>query len=200
MAGDTQQAKPAWSPRLRKARIARLYERCGQGIPDEELIDDVGFSLLARCESILRASSRSCPACGSAPDWADGEISCPSCGWRCTHQAYRKSIKYKHLFAGGMRPFLEAFVKEFPAARDHRQRLILIDTLIHRYHWEADDGSGGGKCGACCLIEGKLKNIMPFLDGLSYGDRAPPEVQATRARWRRKWRARQNAAESPPAG
>jgi len=199
VASDAEQHVPNWAYRLRKAQIARLYKRCAQGILDEELIDDVGFSLLARCESILRASSRLCPACGAAPERADGTITCPKCGWQSTHQAYRKSIKYKHLFAGGMRPFLEAFVEDFPAATDHRQRLILIDTLIHRYHWEADDGSGGGKCGACCLIEGKLKNIMPFLDGLSYGDRTPPEVQATRERWRGKWRARRNALDAPPS-
>jgi len=188
VAGDVERPKPTWSPRLRKARIARLYERCGQGILAPELIDDVGFSLLARAESILRASSRLCPQCGAAPEWADGTITCPSCSWRSTHEAYRKSIKYKHLFAGGMKVLLEEFVKDFPAARDHRRRLILIDTLLHRYHWEAADGSGGGKCGACCLIEGKLKNIMPFLDALSYGGRAPPEVEATRERWRRKYR------------
>jgi len=42
--------------------------------------------------------------------------------------------------------------------------------------------------GACCLIEGKMSNIMPFLDSLTYGDRTPEEVEATREEWRRKWR------------
>jgi hypothetical protein len=42
--------------------------------------------------------------------------------------------------------------------------------------------------GACCLIEGKLKDIMPFLDALSYGENVPEDVQATREEWRKVWR------------
>jgi hypothetical protein len=95
-------------------------------------------------------------------------------------------MKYKHLFAGGMKPFLEEFVREFPHARTHSDRFILIDTLIHRYHWESVGKPS--RPGACCLIEGKLKDIMPFLDALSYGDEVPDEVQATREAWRKEWR------------
>jgi len=63
--------------------------------------------------------------------------------------------------------------------------MVLIDTLIHKYHWETS--SGGGKSGAVGLIEGKMKDIMPFLDELSYGEHLPAGVQATRMEWRRKW-------------
>jgi hypothetical protein len=101
-------------------------------------------------------------------------------------QAYKKTIKYKHLFAGGMKPFLEEFVREFPHARTHSDRFILIDTLIHRYHWEY--AGKPSRPGACCLIEGKLKDIMPFLDTLSYGENVPEDVQATREQWRKVWR------------
>jgi hypothetical protein len=74
-----------------------------------------------------------------------------------------------------------------PRARTHSERSILIDTLIHRYHWE--NVGRGGRPGACCLIEGKLKDIMPFLDALSYGEKTPDEVQATREEWRKEWRS-----------
>ncbi len=33
-----------------------------------------------------------------------------------------------------------------------------------------------------------MKDIMPFLDRLSYGDDIPPEVARNREEWRRKWR------------
>ena len=32
----------------------RLYKSCGLGLVDEELIDDVGFSLYSRCLSMLQ--------------------------------------------------------------------------------------------------------------------------------------------------
>jgi hypothetical protein len=119
----TEVQLPVWSPRVRKSKIARLYTSLGQGIVDEELIDDVGFSLLARCESVLAATEASQgrgvprPSCDSLVkwiSWQDEYLECRSCGWSCPGQAYKKTIKYKHLFAGGMKPFLEEFVREFP--------------------------------------------------------------------------------------
>jgi hypothetical protein len=76
-------------------------------------------------------------------------------------------------------------VRRFPQSRS--ERLVLMDSLIHRFHWESED-SGGGRPGAVNLIEGKMKNIMPFLDRLSYGGGAPPELERMRQEWRRKWR------------
>jgi len=194
---------PSWSPRVRKAKIAQLYTASGRGIVDEELIDDVGFSLLARCQSVLAATEAGqgrapCPSCDSVVEhvpWHDELLECRDCGWRCPWQVYKKTIKYKHLFAGGMKPFLGEFVRDFPHARTPSDRFILIDTLIHRYHWE--NVGRGGRPGACCLIEGKLKDIMPFLDTLSYGESIPEGVQATREQWRKEWRgSRWNCSRS----
>jgi hypothetical protein len=192
---ETEIQLPVWSPRVRKSKIAQLYATLGKGIVDEELIDDVGFSLLARCESVLAATEAGqgrgapCPRCASLVEWVswrDQDLECRSCGWRCPGQAYKKTMKYKHLFAGGMKPFLEEFVREFPRTRTHSDRVVLIDTLIHRYHWE--NVGKDGRPGACCLIEGKLKDIMPFLDTLTYGEKLPEEVQVTREAWRKEWR------------
>jgi len=195
MTDETEFQLPVWSPRVRKTKIARLYASIGKGIMDEELIDEVGFSLLARCESVLTATDTSqgrgarCPSCDSLVEfttWQDENLECESCGWRCPKQAYKKTIKYKHLHAGGMKPFLAEYVREFPRARTPSDRFILIDTLIHRYHWEFVGKPS--RPGACCLIEGKLKDIMPFLDALSYGESVPEDVQATREEWRKVWR------------
>jgi len=53
-------------------------------------------------------------------------------------------------------------------------------------HWVSAD-SAGGRPGAASLIEGKMKDIMPFLDRLSHGDNIPPQVAQTREKWRKKW-------------
>jgi hypothetical protein len=187
---------PTWAHRVRKAQIERLYSSTAQGLLDEELIDEVGFAFLARCESILAVTQAvcgqpPCPCCGDAARIEKGETTfarCDACGWSCPWELYKKTHQRKGLFAGGMRNFVREFVQKFPAARSHTEKLILIDTLIHRFHWESD-GHAGGRPGACNLIEGKMKNIMPFLDRLSYGDSVPPEITQAREEWRRKWAA-----------
>lgn len=184
---------PVWAPRLRKAKIAQLYVASGRGILDEELIDDVGYSLYARAESILLATQASqgnalCPNCNSVIahlPWENELLKCAQCDWKCPWEVYKKTIKYKHLHAGGMKPFLEEFIDKFPNAKSPADRMVLIDTLIHRYHWE--NSTNGGRPGACCLIEGKMKDIMPFLDSLSYGDNLPKDIETTREEWRKKW-------------
>ena len=81
---------------------------------------------------------------------------------------------------------MKNFVQKFSTARSHGDKLVLIDTLIHRFHWESAT-SAGGRPAACSLIEGKMKDIMPFLDRLSYGDNMQPEIEQAREEWRKKW-------------
>ena len=194
MTTNSEYRLPTWAPRLRKSQVERLYKSCGQGVLDEELIDDVGFSLYARCKSMLEvtASVRGkpvCPECGAAVERSRGPeamLDCPSCGWKCPWKAYKKTHQRKGLFAGGMEPFVREFVEKFRTTRSHSERLVLIDTLIHRFHWESGD-KPGGRPSAVSLIEGKMKDIMPFLDRLTYGDNVPPQIEETRERWRNKW-------------
>jgi hypothetical protein len=47
---------PVWAPRLSKLQIQRLYQSVGRDLLDEELVDDVGFSLYSRCISMLQVS------------------------------------------------------------------------------------------------------------------------------------------------
>lgn len=44
---------PKWAPRVPKALIARLYETSARNLLDDELVDEVGYALLVRCESML---------------------------------------------------------------------------------------------------------------------------------------------------
>ena len=186
---------PVWAPRLRKGQIERLYQSCGQGLLDEELIDEVGFSLYSRCLSMLQVreamfGNPPCPSCG-APAKLDKDPApfarCANCGWSCPWELYQKTYQLKGLFAGGLWPFVKEFIDKFPATPSHRERMVLIDSLIHRFHWESD-GVTDGRPGATSLIQGKMKDVMAFLDRLDYGDDIPPEIASTREEWRRKWR------------
>lgn len=187
---------PVWAYRLKKTEIERLYKNCSDGILDVDLVDEVGFGLLARCTSMLQVAEAIrgrpvCPQCGARAEVMNmyephASARCSKCGWECPWKAYQKTYQRKGLFAGGMESFVRDFVKEFSATRSHRDKLVLIDTLIHRFHWESATASGG-RPGACSLIEGRMKDIMPFLDRLTYGDSIPPDVKQTREEWRKKW-------------
>ena len=195
MPDDSNYQLPIWAPRLRKLQIERLYQSSGRGLLDEELIDEVGFALYSRCISMLQVSEAirgnpPCPSCGATAHLDEGPTpfaKCASCSWMCPWALYQKTYKRKGLFAGGLEPFIKDFVGKFPATRSHRERMVLIDTLIHRFHWESADAADG-RPGATSLIQGKMKDIMAFLDRLSYGDDIPPEITRTREEWRRKWR------------
>ena len=59
-----------WSPRIPLLKIRRLYERDAQGVPDEELLDDVGQGLFFRCRDMLgiyeaRRGRVACRNCGN---------------------------------------------------------------------------------------------------------------------------------------
>ncbi len=80
-----------------------------------------------------------------------------------------------------MTAFLEEYVEKYRVARSPQEKLILIDTLIHRYHWGLEGGLTGP--GARDLIGGKPNEVIDFLNQLSYGTSSSPEILATRQEW-----------------
>ena len=58
-----------WASPVNPKLTRRLYQTDAFGIVNEELIDVVGYALLARCQSILQAT-----------DAHAGRIICPECG------------------------------------------------------------------------------------------------------------------------
>jgi hypothetical protein len=131
-----------------------------------------------------------CPVCDAAAQVDTDEhpfARCATCGWNCPWDQHQKSYQHKGLFAGGLEPFVQEYVQRFPATQSPRGRMVLIDSLLHRFHWE-QDGVADGRPGATSLIEGKMQDVVAFLDNLSYGDAIPPDIERTREEWRRKWR------------
>ncbi|MBK37011.1 MAG: hypothetical protein CME26_15960 [Gemmatimonadetes bacterium] len=166
--------------------IQRLYEQDAKGIVDEDLIDEVGVSFLARIQSIERvgdalSGQAHCPHCDETIDHPmekEAWIECEPCRWRITWDDYHRSFRGKYLAASGIKPFLREFADSYPRAQTPRQRLILIDNLIHRFHWEL--GNTPGATGAKNLIGGKTDDLFNFLEQLAYGDASTPELVETR--------------------
>jgi predicted RNA-binding Zn-ribbon protein involved in translation (DUF1610 family) len=178
--------------------IARLYRTDATGIRDEDLLNEVGYALLARIHDILVVTDAHrgrihCPTCDTViprrhpsrrMDADKTLVKCGNCGWQSPWGEYYRSYSKKHLLAGGVEPFLREFASKFPSARGYGEKIVLIDTLLHRYHWELL-GLGGGP-GAVNLIGGTRNEVIAFLNELTYGKDSTPGLEENRTNWRKK--------------
>ena len=97
---EPQGEKPSWSRRVPKHKIRRLYEQDAMGLHDDDLVDDVGFTLLSRCKSFIEANMATrgqapCPICGHlVPHHGNPEemLKCQECGWELTWGEYLRTI------------------------------------------------------------------------------------------------------------
>ena len=192
---EVRHDRPTWAGRVPRHKIADLYKKDALGICDEDLVDEVGIGLLVRIREIFRAREANsglarCPHCrrGIEHDFDPAFlIRCESCNWELAWSEYQKSFQGKHLIASGMTAFMKEYLEKYQVAKSPRQRMILIDTLIHRYHWELEGGLTGP--GARDLIGGKPQDVIDFLNELSYGTKSNPDILATRQEWLDKVRA-----------
>jgi len=192
-----------WPRRVSKHKVRRLYESDAQGMLDAELVDDVGITLLLRCKAILEVAEAKrgrvrCPRCArqrketvirrvrAKQDPRDEVITCPECGWQVTWGEYAATYKRKQLNVGGAEGAFAAYVQGYEAARTPKARMLAIDRLIHEFHFSLRDKpwlptrSVGPN-----LIQGKLTDILQFLDELTYGPDAAQEMWEHRADWLR---------------
>src|SRR5581483_11308548 len=103
--------KPRWAPRVSRDKIRRLYEEIARGLVDDELVDDVGFGLYARCQAILTVRDIwtlhrvPCAACGAVlslpTDWlmesVDYLLRCDGCGWTLRWGDYWGTFRHQEL-------------------------------------------------------------------------------------------------------
>lgn len=190
---------PTWSPRVKMSKIRRLYESDARGIHDEELLDDVGYGLLCRCESFIAANEACdgkaiCPCCGEFVTHqmrADENLQC-SCGWRLPWRTYYKTIHPRQQLLGGGKTLIGPFgdfIRGFPKARTYRERITLIDQLIHGFHGYLEsigtDDQDVRRPTGVMLIEGKLATVVQFLNDLTYGPQSTAGLEEMRKEWLR---------------
>lgn len=186
-----------WAPRVNPDAIRRLYETDALGIVDEEQIDEVGYALYARCRSILRVTEAhtgrvTCPRCehvidrrASTQTGGGGLVGCVRCGWRVRWRDYVKTYQDKHLVGGGAVAFHHEFMEAFERARTPREKLLAIDRLIHAFHWELVREPV--RAAARELIYARsYKELLAFLDRLTYGEGSTPGLRERKAEWDRK--------------
>ena len=184
----TNNPRLQWAPKVRQDKIRRLYENDARGIVDDELIEEVGISLYSRCRDIVLVSSQQIewPRCTTVFKVSQpGEavlIECPSaCGWAITGQQYHNSWRHQDLI-GTNTPAFQQFIERYPSASSPREKMVLIDQLIHAFHRMLQYPVAHRAAGQN-LIEGNHQQVVAFLDNLTYGEGNTPGLQDTYDVW-----------------
>jgi hypothetical protein len=169
-----------------RATIQRLYAGEAAGLIDDELLDDVGTRLYLRCQTILAVRRIQldrlayCPDCDEffprIAGQPDSIIECPVCGRRATWAQYWSTFRHKEI--AGPPDLLDEFMTSWRRARSSSDKMLAIDRAIHRWHHENTAGKPLGRPFGVNLIEGSRKQVIEFLDTLTYGS------AANKARWR----------------
>jgi ribosomal protein L37AE/L43A len=183
----TDDTRIRWAPMLPAAKLVRLYEANAAGLLDDEVLDDVGWRLWARLSDVIRVTSGRvrCPSCGAefqvrAPHRsAEEAVRCPGCDWTVTPQAWHKSWEHRDL--NGPCPEFQRYVDGWPAARSSRDRMLLVDMVVHALH-VASRADVPGNFGARNFLEGSRPKIVALLDELAYGP-GSHVAEGARARW-----------------
>ncbi|MHB0877921.1 MAG: hypothetical protein ACYC5O_17935 [Anaerolineae bacterium] len=190
-----------WAPKVQPGKIRHLYETDALGIVDDELVDDVGSALLERCRAVLMVSAGrvACPRCGTefaltpgtspwVPHTAAQEsapVTCPTpnCGWQTTWVEWHASWRHRELLGTKALPAIEEYSERYPKALSPRARMLLIDALIHAFHWDLI-AQLPNRSAANNLIEGNHEQVVAFLDALTYGPGSTEGLDARRDEWR----------------
>lgn len=181
---------PQWAPRVKPYKIQRIYHLDSLGILDDELVTEVGFALRDRCISFIEANQATsgnapCSSCGRLipHSWNKCEIlKCDTCNWELSWGDYFSTIQHKQL--SGAEPVLQLFtefVDRFPQANTIQEKMFLIDQLLHGFHF--NHKYGYTRPVAVNLIQGKLSDVILFLDQLSYGPESTQGLTITRDEW-----------------
>src|SRR5690349_4731891 len=119
-----------WAAKVPQWQIRRLYETDAQGIVDDDLIDEVGWALWERCDSILTVTAAHnghvrCPSCETLVErrnpWSAHEIvTCAACSWSIRWVDYHRTYRGKQLFGANAVEVFETYYETFPLAQTAR--------------------------------------------------------------------------------
>ena len=194
--------KIKFSPRISKQDLRRIYEDDAIGLHDENRIDKVGITLYLRCCDILavkraKEGSVRCQACWNhgeetyidrpkirSKDTADQPLTCPACGFTFIWHEYKRAFVRNQLNSGGAMPAFERYTKMYPQAKSTQEKLLLIDRLIHEFHYSSKQNPDQPtRSVGPNLIDGRLTDIIKFLDELS-NNKNTASLQQTASVWK----------------
>lgn len=183
--------KIQWAPKVPQRKIRRLYATDAQGIIDDDQINEVGWALWERCDSILTVTAAHhghirCLSCGAlivrqSPWSADEDVICGACSWQMPWITFHQTYRGKQLFGANAVEVFKSYHEAFPQAQTAKAKMLYIDQLIHAFHVSLTEI---GRPAAANLIEGSLGEVIRFLDALTVGSESAAGVGDSQAAWR----------------
>lgn len=188
-----------WAPRVSRAAIKRLYESDARGLLDDALLDEVFFGFLARCRSIRTVTEAAygrvaCPRCGQGilrqvggAHEKEEPLRCGGCDWQTTWGAYHGTYRGKKLYGGNAAAsgVFEEFLRRAPAAGSPGEKMLLVDWIVHEAHRTIRAGQEElHRPVAVNLIEGRMRELIVFLDELAYGPGSTSGLRERADEWR----------------
>ena len=192
-----------WSPRVSLTKIRALYVNEARGTCDDELIEEVGFGLLARCRSIIEYTEACeegkvrCMRCAKQGQTViiqrnmskpSALIRCPVCGWQVRWRVYKAESENAdgQLRAGHAGEAFSRYRAVYPQCRTREEKILAIDRLIHEFHWilvKEGQPARANKPAAVNLLRGNILQVLNMLNELTYGENTPPELIAGKGLW-----------------
>jgi hypothetical protein len=169
-----------WARRVSRRGIQRLYESDAKGLLDEELLDEVHYAVYVRvcdmfevwkAQQFGRVKCRECrelipQAYRMGTRNKQNVLKCDNCGWQVTCGEFYKSYTGKSMLPGSVTDIFEDYLARFPKARTPKQKLLLIDWLIHQFH--IMQGIAGKPVGQN-VIQGTGDQVRELIETLAYG-------------------------------
>lgn len=163
-----------WPEKVSRADIRRLYQLDAAGRPDDELADKIGFAMYFRCITareiweLMTVGKIKCFYCGEVLKGIHDqyfELVC-KCGRRYTYHAYRKSYREDNMPRGAASDIFDQYISDWGNAREYKDKMRLIDGLIHSFHVSIISGEQGRPVGVN-LISGTKAQIAALITELA---------------------------------
>jgi len=172
-----------WANRISRRLLVRLYESDAKMMLDDELLDEVGFTIYTRClqgrdESILFGENKmKCHNCGAIlTAQSRGELLTCDCGHSYLLREYKRSFVADGMPSRSATIFFNEFIDKWPTAKDSTTKMQLIDWVIHQCHQSMQTGvkstidGKNFKFAGINIIEGSPKQVAELITHLAYGD------------------------------
>ncbi len=159
-----------WPKKVSRQDLMRLYKSDAEGMPDEELLENIGLELYVRCREakeiygLMERYRIKCLHCGGVLG-GPGILVC-GCGREYTYQAYRKGFRENNMPRGAASAVFDRFLEDWMAARSAWEKMLRIDGLIHAFHIAAISGAQGRPVGVN-LIQGSKKQVVELIEALA---------------------------------
>ena len=184
------QEKIQWAGKVARRDIQRLYQADARGMLDEDLLEQVMFSIHARVRDMFEVREAQtygrvkCRRCGGlvpqpyrmGSGSKDIPLLCSACGWQTTCGEFYESYTGKDLLPGSRSELFQEFLERFPAARSPQEKMLLLDWLIHAFHVHS---GVAGRLVAMNVIQGSREQLIELLSNLA----SSADGQAAKEAW-----------------